>query len=372
MLNGTTVIDADGHLNDWHLDWESLLPDDLGPGATRSVRDEHGFPHLQVEGRLLPGGDRDELDYHDIQTVMKQMTRDGRYWLPMRPGEEDPVQRLPDMDEMGIDVAVLFGGHCLLVASCVESPEIAAATLAAYNDYLAGYCATDPNRLKGVAMIPMQAPKVAADELRRAVKELGLVAGVLPPHHKNGTMLDDRTLDPIWDAAEELDVPICIHTIGMQINPANALVHGEIMGETYGGFPSMLALGSLVLGGVLERHPNLRVAFLEAGAGWVPYVMERMQSSYSTFSMKDSKLRRDPEDYIRGGQVYIATEPDEDVLPVVAELIGEDHLVLGSDYCHPEGMCPFTMKALAERDDLSEGLKKKILHENPARLYGLS
>ncbi|TMK65488.1 MAG: amidohydrolase [Actinobacteria bacterium] len=372
MLNGTRVIDADGHLNDWHLDWERLLPPDLGPGATRSVRDRQGFPHLQVDGMLLPGSERDDLDYHDLEAVMKQMTRDGRYWLPLRPGEEDPVQRLPDMDEMGIDVAVLFGGHCLLVASVVESPDIAAATLRVYNDYLAGYCATAPDRLKGVAMIPMQSPKVAADELRRAVNELGFVAGVLPPHHKNGTMLADPSLEPIWDAAEELNVPICIHTIGIQISPAAPLAPGQIMGETYGGFPSMLALGSVVLGGVLERHPNLRVAFLEAGAGWVPYVMDRLQESYETFSLHAEKLPRDPEDYIRGGQVYIATEPEERALPLVAELLGEDYLVLGSDYCHPEGMCPFTMTALAERADLSDDLKRKILYDNPTRLYGLS
>ena len=348
------------------------MPPDLGPGATRSVRDRQVFPHLQVDGMLLPGSERDDLDYHDLEAVMKQMTRDGRYWLPLRPGEEDPVQRLPDMDEMGIDVAVLFGGHCLLVASVVESPDIAAATLRVYNDYLAGYCATAPDRLKGVAMIPMQSPKVAADELRRAVNELGFVAGVLPPHHKNGTMLADPSLEPIWDAAEELNVPICIHTIGIQISPAAPLAPGQIMGETYGGFPSMLALGSVVLGGVLERHPNLRVAFLEAGAGWVPYVMDRLQESYETFSLHAEKLPRDPEDYIRGGQVYIATEPEERALPLVAELLGEDYLVLGSDYCHPEGMCPFTMTALAERADLSDDLKRKILYDNPTRLYGLS
>lgn len=371
MLNGTTVIDADGHLNDWHLDWPTVLPADLGPGATRAVRDGQGFPHLEVEGQLLPGGERPEMDYHDIEAVMAQMTRNGKYWLPNRPGETDPTLRLPDMDEMGIDTAVLFGGHCFLVASVVESPAIAAATLHAYNDYLAGYSATDPGRLKGVAMLAMQAPNEAAAELRRAVDELGFVAGVLPPHHKDGTLLDDERLTPIWQAAQELGVPICVHTIGSQINPIGPLLHSHPMSETYGGVSSMIALGSLVLGGVLERFPGLTVALLEAGAGWLPYITDRMQCAYETFSLKSERLEHDPEDYVRSAQVYVATEPDEPILPAVAELIGEDHLIIGSDYCHPEGMCPYTMKELADRDDVSDRLKHKILFENPARLYGL-
>jgi predicted TIM-barrel fold metal-dependent hydrolase len=371
VIDGTPVIDADGHLNDWHLDWESLVPASVGAGATRAVRDEHGFPRLAVEGRLLPETTRVANDYHDTATDRDELTRDPRYWPPMRPGEDDPHARLPDMDEMGIDTAVLFGGHCFLVASIVDSPEIAAATLTAYNDYLAGYCAAAPDRLKGVAMIPMQAPEAAADELRRAVGDLGFVAGVLPPHHQNGTTLDDPALEPIWTAAEALDVPICVHTIGLQISPTAPLAHTKVMREAYGGLPSMIALGSLVLGGVLDRHPGLRVALLEAGAGWVPYVLDRMQESYESFGLRSNRFARDPHDTITGGQVYVAAEPDEPTLPVVAELLGADHLVLGSDYCHPEGRCPFTMRDLAARHDLDDDLKRKILFENPARLYGL-
>src|SRR4029079_12997304 len=150
----------------------------------------------------------------------------------------------------------------------------------------------------GVAMLPMQAPTVAADELRRTVHELGFVAGVLPPHHRNGTTLDDPELEPIGHAAEELGVPICIHTIGIQISPVAPLTRTKVMREAYGGVPSMLALGSLVLGGVLDRHPELRVALLEAGAGWVPYVLDRMQESYEAFGLRSNRFARDPHETI--------------------------------------------------------------------------
>jgi len=370
VLNGSLVIDADGHVNDWHVDWPALLPPELRGFAPRSLRDAQGFPRLEAEGRLLPE-EIPDLDYSDVGAAMAALTRDGKYWLPRR-GEEDPLARLPDMDEMGIDVAVLFGGHSFLVAAIVESPQIALATLRAYNQHLAGYCAAAPERLKGVAMLPLQAPREAADELRRCVGELGFVAGVLPPHHAGGRTLDDASLAPIWRAAEALRVPICIHTIGIQINPARVLAAQYRMREAYGSLSSQLALGSLVLGGVLDRHPELRVAFLEAGAGWVPHVIERLQGAWSSFSFRREAAGRAPEQVLRGGQLYFATEPDEALLPAVAAIVGEERLVLGSDYCHPEGQCPYTMKTLAARSDLTPAQKRKILCENPARLYGLA
>jgi uncharacterized protein len=372
MLNGQRVIDADGHVHDWVIDWDTYVPPDRRHQAPRSFRDDHGFPRIEVEGRIFPepGGDDDGVDYRDLEEVMARLTRDGRYWLP-RPGESKAPRRLPDMDEMGIDTAVLFGGHCLMVAAMVENPDIVTTTLAAFNAYLAHYCSTDPQRLKGVAMLAMQAPHEAADELRRAVHEDGFVGGVLPPHHGNGTTLDDERLEPIWRAAEELDVPICIHTLGTQINPLRATIKHSNIDDAYGSMPSMIALGHLIMGGVLDRHPNLDIAFLETGAGWVPYFMDRIQSGYETFTLKANRLPRDPEEYIRGEHLYFATEPDEALLPAVIDIVGEDRLVLGSDYCHPEGKCPFTMKMLAERSDISDTAKRKILGDNPARLYRL-
>jgi len=374
VLDGQRVIDADGHINDWHLDWGALAPGVAPEDLPRSIRDDRGFRRLEVDGRVLPEPPDDataELDFTDWQQVQERRIRDDRFWTP-RPGEEDPHLRLPDMDEMGIDVAVLFGGHCFLVEAMVERAAVAVPTLHAYNTYLAGYCAVAPDRLKGVAMLAIQDPSAAADELRRTVGEYGFVAGVLPPHHADGTKLSDERLEPIWRAATELGVPLCVHTIGIQINPVRKLIEHHNLGEAYGGIPSMLALGHLIFDGVLDRHPALRVAFLETGVGWVPYVVERLESSYEHFTLKGRELDRSPEEHLSAGNLYFAAEPDERLLPAVADLVGRDQLVLGSDYCHPEGMCPFTMRVLAERDDLDEDLKRRILWDNPARLYGLS
>jgi len=373
MLNGHRVIDADGHIHDWVIDWDAYVPPEHRHEAPVSFRDEHGFPRIKVEGRILPdagGDDAPDLDWEDIAETMKRFTRDGKYWLP-RPGEAKAARRLPDMDEMGIDTAVLFGGHCLLVSGFVESPAIATTTFNAYNRYLAQYCSTDRDRLTGAAMLAMLSPKEAADELRRAVSEDGFVAGVVPPHHANGTTLDDESLNPIWEAAQELDVPICIHTLGTQINPLRSTIKFRNVDDAYGSIPSMIALGHVIMGGVLDRYPDLDIVFLETGAGWVPYFMDRLQSGYETFTLAANRLPRDPEGYVKSGHLYFAIEPDEALLPAVADIVGADQLVLGSDYCHPEGKCPYTMKILAERADLADDVKAKILSDNPARLYRL-
>ena len=114
------------------------------------------------------------------------------------------------MDSEGIDQAVLYPTIGLYF-SVVEDPAAAVALAAAYNDWLAGYCAADPRRLFGAAMLPLQDPAAAARELRRAVGELGLVAGFVRPNPCLGRSLSDRAYDVVWEAAEELGVPIGIH-----------------------------------------------------------------------------------------------------------------------------------------------------------------
>ncbi|MBI3721643.1 MAG: amidohydrolase family protein, partial [Fimbriimonas ginsengisoli] len=251
------VIDADGHINDWHLEWQQRVPPELREFAPRSIIGDNGWRQLEIDGRRLPTG--------GTRRNQKTTTRPAKYWASNRPGEQRPEPRLPDMDEMGIDVAVLFGGHCFLVESVVESQKAAIATLRAYNDYLIDYCSADRKRLKGAAMVPIQSGADAAAELRRAV-EGGLVAGVVPPHHANGMMLSSRSLYPLYEAAQDLGVPICVHTIGIQINPAQTLLgEDEILRPAYGNISSQMALGSLIVGGVLDAFPRLTVAFLEAG-----------------------------------------------------------------------------------------------------------
>ena len=134
---------------------------------------------------------------------------------------------------------------------------------------------------------------------------------------------------------------------------------------------TMLAAASFTCGGILERFPRLRVAFMEAGAGWVPWLMDRLHEHYELLPQQMPWQTRNPEDWIKSDNCYFAVEPDERTIPFVAQLIGEERLIYASDYSHWDCMCPDSVKTLSERADLSDRLKRNILGANAARLFGL-
>jgi predicted TIM-barrel fold metal-dependent hydrolase len=133
----------------------------------------------------------------------------------------------------------------------------------------------------------------------------------------------------------------------------------------------MLALLSLIDGGVLERHPGLRVAFLEAGCGWVPYWLWRLDASwqYMTGEVAEN-VRLKPSEYFRR-QCFVAIEPEEPGLAEVIRQLGPDNLLFGTDYPHADHGDDIVDHVLSLRTVLSEELLHKLLSENPARFYGL-
>ena len=110
---------------------------------------------------------------------------------------------------------------------------------------------------------------------------------------------------------------------------------------------------------------------MEAGAGWVPWLMDRLREHYELLPQQMPWQTRSPEDWIKSDNCYFAVEPDERTIPFVAQLIGEERLIYASDYSHWDCMCPDSVKTLFERNDLSDGLKRNILGDNAARLFGL-
>lgn len=291
------------------------------------------------------------------------------YMWAGRAGEQDCHERMPDMDFMGIDVSVLFCSTLLHVPAIVEDPVLSAAICSVYNVWIAQYCEPYQDRLKGVAMLPVQGPVLAASELRRCVRDLGLVGALVPPLYGT-TMLGDEHFYPIYEAAQELDVPICIHT-NTSLSPAKEYFDTFLLRHAYSSFPMMMALGSIVARGVLDMFPRLRFVFLESGAGWVPYVMERVQDRALILPQSALGAQRSPAEYIKGDQLFYSVEPHELTTPMVAQLIGDDRLVMGSDYAHWDGSAPESIRHILSRTDMSDDVKKKILSDNPTMLYKL-
>jgi predicted TIM-barrel fold metal-dependent hydrolase len=360
------IVDADGHVVEPEAAWAGL-PDRYRP---RISADRSGYEHVVV-------GDTELL-----AVPLGNLTRPGstfddpasfRPLADAQPGGSDPVARLLDMDEEGIDQAVLYPTIGLYFP-LLEDPAAAVALAAAYNEWLAGYCAADPRRLFGAAMLPLQHPAAAARELRRGVGELGLVAGFVRPNPCLGRSLSDRAYDVVWEAAEELGVPIGIHegssvdvpTLGSD-RPFNPLILHAVSHS----FEAMLACAELIAFGTLERHPGLRLLFLESSGGWAPFWLERLDEQAESFGGFCPDMARRPSEYF-ARQCAISFEVDEHTLPALVPFVGESRVVWGSDYPHHDATFPGAVEAIrATVAPCSTATQVHVLGLNARRQYGL-
>jgi predicted TIM-barrel fold metal-dependent hydrolase len=289
-------------------------------------------------------------------------------------GATDPAGRLLDMDVDGIDRAVLYPTYGLMIQGIVERAP-ALALCRAINDWLATYCAHDPRRLIGVGTLPMTHPDDALDEARRCVEELGFRGVWRRPERFTGIpALHDPGYDALWSYLEDANVPLGIHP-GL-----NGVVPYDYFGDRFdqdftamhaAHFPveQMMNLTSLVAFGILERHPRLRVALLECGAGWLPYYAHRLDEHLEVFGYPTASLSLKPSEYVRR-QCFVSVEEDEPGLGLVLEQF-PDSVVFASDYPHADGTFPGATTPLLESTTLTNEDKQRVLVTNAVRLYDL-
>jgi predicted TIM-barrel fold metal-dependent hydrolase len=279
---------------------------------------------------------------------------------------------LRDADREQIDRMVLFPSMGLAVPS-FEDPEFAAGFARLYNGHLADWCAESGSRLLGVATVPLEDVAASIAILEEA-KDLGHVCVHVPPALRERN-LDHPDLEPFWARAAELDMPVGVHgapgvhlpKIGVDRFTNYIQVHCISF-----PFDQMTAMTALVSGGVLERHPGLRVAFLEAGVGWAPFFLDRLHEHWEKRGdWIENGWGRDPLEYLARGQIYVSCEPGEPILPGVIDVLGDDFILYASDYPHWDSEFPNSTKPLRERQDLSETSRAKILAGNARRFFGL-
>lgn len=360
------VVDADGHVLEPAAAWEGLA--DRHRPTIR--RDGAGYEHVVV-------GDTEILAV-PLGTLATPGARfsDPAGFLSMEealPGGSDPKARLADMDSEGIDQAVLFPSVGLYFWALTDAGA-AVAVARAYNDWLASYCAADPGRLFGAAMVPVQDPAAAAAELRRAHDELGFPALFVRPNPCCGRSLSDPAYEPIWEAAEETGMAVGVHEGSSVIVPtlgADRPFNPLVLHAVSHAFEEMLACAQLIAFGVLDHHPGLRVVFLESGGGWAPFWLERLDEQAESFGDFCPQMRLAPSEYF-ARQCWISFEVDESTLPVLAPVIGEDRVVWGSDYPHHDATFPGAVAALRHTAaPMSEEGRRLLLGANAAALYRL-
>jgi len=282
------------------------------------------------------------------------------------------------MDTEGIDAVVLYPSIGLYAPYLPElDPKGSAAACRAYNDWIAGYCATDPSRLAGVGIAPLADVTLAVDAARHAA-ELGLPGVMVRPNHIYSRSLGATEYDPLYDALEESGLVLAVHeglgvrgapTIGRDVSETFAIRHA--MSHP---MEQMAAMASLVLEGALERHPALRVAFLESGTGWLPYWLARLDGHAEWMhDTETAGLSLSPSEYF-ARQCMISTDPDDPLAAWTVSQVGADHVVWASDFPHPDAMYPDAVSSFLN-ESAEHGLDgadlEAVLWDTPVRFYRL-
>jgi len=364
MANLFGTVDADGHLEENHIDWQARLPQKYKSQAPQRRDSGNGQLRTIIEGKPWP------------RPSGLGIGVGGPYSRPhpRRPGMTDPHARLTDMDSEKIDAAVLFGAGLSGTLPALDDAGLAAALATARNTWLAEYCAADPKRIKGTAALAQQDIDASVKELRRSVKELGFVGVSLFPNVR-GRHVGDPYYFPLYEEAEKLNVPICVHMfLGRYGSDATGtervdkFFYSHLFGHP---FEQMIALSVILGEGLLERFPKLRWVFLEAGCGWLPYWFERMDEHFETLGVQLPALKCEPSELLARGQLYFSCEPDEKELSHVVDVIGDDWIVFASDYSHFDSRFPGASEPIVNHAQLSAASKRKILNDNARKLYPL-
>ncbi len=245
-----------------------------------------------------------------------------------------------------------------------QPPEVTAATARLQNDQIVKLIAAHPGRFAGIATLPMQAPQLAADELARAMR-----AGLRGAHigsNINGKNLDDPSLEPVWAKAAELGAFILIHPVG--VAGADRLKSYYLANLIGNPVDTTIAAASLVFGGVMERHPNLKIC-LSHGGGFVPYQGGRWVHGWNVRGEPQANLKVSPAASLRRfyyDTILHAAAP----LEYLVRAAGADHVLLGSDYPFDMGTleCARQVKALS----ITEADRATILGEGAAGLLGVA
>ncbi|MEP9382981.1 amidohydrolase family protein [Nocardioides cheoyonin] len=249
--------------------------------------------------------------------------------LPLLPGLTDVAARLAWLDRAGIEKQLIapwmdLAGYHLPI-------EDAAWFAAAQNDALANLVADHPDRFIAAAAVPLQDAHAAADEAQRAIRGLGHRA-VQIGARIGETGLDDPILEPFWNTIEELDVPLIIHPMELEVPQR----HRRLFLHILVGNPSetTFAAAALLLGGVLERHPRLRVLLVHGG-GFLPYQLGRIDRGLERAPHASRGPAQQPPRQTANRLFYDTVLHNPDELRHLEAFAQPGHLLLGSDYPFP-------------------------------------
>jgi uncharacterized protein len=383
-MASSRMISADSHFIEPPDLWTSRIDSKFADRAPRVVNNERGAifmaPGLRpfaVGGAFSHGASGQELKEFASKT-----------YESARPSGWDPAERIKDQEIDGVEAEVLYTTLGMGMFSLIDI-ELQQACFKVYNSWAAEFCSYDPKRLTAVALISLEEVEEGVRELRRCVK-LGLKGAMICGAPSPERPYNSRIYDPFWTAAQELEAPISLHLVTGRKPPrsskdataARSLPSAQEAPKVLSkGFSRsyMVALQEiqctfidLILGGVLERFPRLKLVSAENDTGWLPHFLYRLDHAFEKFGpMSESDpLSMKPSEYAQR-QLW-ATFQDDPVGPTTYRFFGEDNYMWASDFPHSDCTWPRS-REVVERDfaAVPASVKEKIVYGNAAKLYGI-
>jgi predicted TIM-barrel fold metal-dependent hydrolase len=356
------VIDADCHVIEPEETWDYFDEAEMrfrplslvtanGSGAASK--------YLSIDGRLTRANADEGGGTATATAVARQemagFSRTTEAMLTMR----DVEGRLRHMDELGVDVQILFPTSMTL-GQITSRPDTEVALCRSYNRWMADVCSKSNGRLRWIAAPPLLNVQESIEQTRWSVEHGA--CGIRMRGYEGDRVLSDPYFFPVYEECERLDVPVTIHA--GQANPVFAnLVSGAWASNKV---PVLSAFQNLMYNEVPARFPKLRWGFIEAAATWVPYMLidlRRRMIRDGRTPLGDNPLKEN--------RMYVACQTNDD-LPHVLQYAGEDNLVIGSDYGHADSSSELeALKNFQALTGLPQEIVHKILEDNPAALYGI-
>ncbi|HVB92414.1 MAG TPA: amidohydrolase family protein [Acidimicrobiales bacterium] len=378
------IIDVDQHLFESRGTWAEHIEPAWRDDALRIEDDEGGWPWLMWRDRRLtpievPIPERSSLIGDDRLRRLRGERAAARFEDLVPPSYGTVGPRLKSLDEFGIDAAVLFPNYGLLWEQMLASDRPAQrANARAYNRFMAEACGEGEGRLFGVAHLLLHDPEWATEEIAR-IRAQGVRLAMIAPAPVDGKPLSHPDFDPVWAAFSTHGVAPVFHVSGFESPIHPAWREGEdeqgeqLFDSIFLWLAPAVALANLILYGVLERFPELRIGVVELTAGWVPSFLLHLDGASDFYAQRHGApfrpLAERPSSYFLR-QVRVAALPYEMPNRLVGS-VGEQTFMVGSDWPHAEGVADPMAAANMAAAGLTDSARSKLLGANAAWLLGL-
>jgi predicted TIM-barrel fold metal-dependent hydrolase len=388
MRDGQRIFDADTHIIEPVERIETYLPaadrarlDALGSMVQR-LPGKGGVSRYRIGERPALNRRLGSKDQADLTATVERKVRDGgtpwdvRWQGPPFPSDRvsfDAHARVQDLDIEGVDVDMILPSGGIPALCGLPDVAVELGMYEAYHRFLADYCGAYPDRLFSLVLASGRDVPRSVAEIRRCGRQdwpVGIFP-ICPPEMS----LDEPAWEPIWAEAQAHDLTVVIHsfTLTVPYPPGMRDTWDNVFLQRSAGhvWNAQRNMAALIGAGVLDRFPELRIAALECGHGWLPFWASRLDEHAEMCQHALPPLKQKPSEYIRGPQYYQSIQLHEGELSLrqAIEAIGEDTLMFATDYPHSESWFPKSVDAVLAWTSIPERARRKLLWENAARCY---